>query len=162
MADNQSAPLDSIESILAAIQALPEQKRLMLFDRMEYTHDWLLGYVMVPVKLLDLQEKARHRAVQVNRETKDMLVKKATEAYRRGKCSRTRAEKTARRNRLIDQAIGAGINGENAQAIFDFVAKEDQTLLFVNKRSKKCIDPKNMMKVYWDSERAKNNCNHSG
>jgi hypothetical protein len=160
--DNKSAPVQSVESILTAIKALPEQQRRELIDCLEYKHDWLLGYVMVPANQLDLMQKTCQSAVLVNHVTKCVLDKKATEAHRRGKCSRTRAEKTAKRHELIGQAIDVGIQRRDAQAIFNFVASEDPRLLYKSKRSNRPdIDPKNMMIVYWRSQRLRNNCNHS-
>jgi hypothetical protein len=78
------------------------------------------------------------------------------------KCGQAKKEKTAKRHALIDQAIGAGMNPDSAQQIYEFIRSEDAKLLFRSKKSKSPdLDPKMMMLMYRRSKRRGNECNGS-
>jgi hypothetical protein len=64
--------------------------------------------------------------------------------YRRGPDSRK--AKVGERNRLINQAKGVGMTTDNE--IFEFVRKEDVSLLFTNKSGQELISAKSMMLAY--------------
>jgi hypothetical protein len=74
--------------------------------------------------------------------------KRERQKYKKG--PRTKAERTERRDELITQAIGAGMN--EPRQIFDFVKEHDLELL---KSGKRLIDPLVMMKKYRERRRAK-------
>jgi hypothetical protein len=71
-----------------------------------------------------------------------------SQKYKKG--PRTKAERTERRDELISQAIGAGIN--EPEKVFDLIKGQDIELV---KRGKSFIDPQIMMKKYWERQRAK-------
>jgi hypothetical protein len=161
MADDNSAPLNSAESIIAAIKALPEEERLRLFHHMGGNHPWLLGHMMVSVEVLNLVTEVARSDLEATRKLGQIVEKTANEAHRRGKCVRTKKQKTEARNELIDEAIAGGIDENDDQALFNFVQKQDATLLRKKQSKEQLIGPKNMMIVYRRAREPKNNCNRT-
>jgi hypothetical protein len=161
MTDDNPVPLHSVESIVAAIKALPGNERLRLINQMKGNHEWLLGHVMVSKELGLLMVDSARLQLQSVREFRQLLVETANEAHRRGNCSLTRKQKTEARNKHIYVAIAGGIDENDDQAIFDYVRNQDATLLRKKQSGKELIEPKNMMAVYHRTRESKNNCNRS-
>ena len=62
-----------------------------------------------------------------------------------------RKQKTADRNKLIEQLMSSGT--QDPQAIYDAVKAEDGRLLHVNKTGKTLIGLKSMMRLFRDRKR---------
>jgi hypothetical protein len=73
-----------------------------------------------------------------------------TAPYRRG--PEKKAERTARRNALITQALDNGIVDE--EKIYQFVCDQDPSLLWKNNETKKPITVKSMMAAYRQSKQS--------
>jgi hypothetical protein len=145
----------ALKEIKTRVERMSGYERLHLLAFLENRPD-LFGEIVI--LLAEVVER------MIKRNLKDMeCMAELWEAIdARGYCSTAKKQKTAKRNALIDQAIAAGTDKDNAQAIFEFVRQEDATLLFKSKRSKKPdMDPKMMMLMYWRSKGGKNNCNRS-
>jgi hypothetical protein len=168
MADDKPVPLDSVESILSAIIELPERERLQLIDHMKGNREWLLGHVMVSIEIRDYIERIAQGHLRAVREFSSLLVEKANEADRRGKCAKTKAEKTEARNKLIDEGVESGIDEKDDQALFDYVRQRDATLLWRNQKEGKSqketglISPESMMKGYRRHKTPRDNRNRPG
>jgi hypothetical protein len=87
--------------------------------------------------------KPSHRAKSAVPQTKSRSPD-GTEPYRRG--PEKKAERTARRNALIAQALANGIVDE--EEIYNFVRQEDPSLLLKNKKTNELISRVSMMRVY--------------
>jgi hypothetical protein len=147
--------------LVTAIRLMTPRERRRWIRYFEFERPDMMGYVMIHNSLLDLFrdifKKTFDRHVEISQEKRKLMEK----VVRRGNCAEVKAKKTRDRNALIDQAIGAGTDRNDAQKIFEFVKQEDATLLRKSKRKNDLIDAKMMMIMYWRSKRGKNNCNRS-
>ena len=149
MSDSVRLPAPAAEEIIRLIKTMTPKERQRLINHMEFKREWLLGYVMVPVELLDLFGKISENQHGAMRKLIEQCVDmdKLLGKYRKG--PRRRAV-LKNRNREIEKAMEVGIS--QPPAIFKFMVENHPELMRKSKQQG-FISVESMMKGYRTGQR---------
>jgi hypothetical protein len=149
MSENKSSPLHSVESIIAAIKALPIRERKRLIRHLGYKHEWLLGYVMARADTIDFWGGIVQQVINHALEA-DVKVSRSR------RCEATKRNILPQRHAKIDQLIDQGFSTDNdGEKIYKHILEHHPDLLKIkrSKRGKRYVGPKSMWKMYQASKR---------
>src|SRR5262249_8969200 len=101
-----SLPLTA-EAVLKAIQAMPDEERDRLFEALAQSGS-SGQYAVIRRDVLEHLEKFIKQSCDLSARSDLLLVETANEAYRRGKCSRVKRDRTASRDKEITNLLEVG------------------------------------------------------